>query len=437
MQDKSYYEGLRKIIMKQFEGDATWSDVVNYREQCGVKTTYDYVQRGSAILMELLRAGYTLVPPNENAATQERQNDFEQNVIYNADGSYTYSKLISISKEENLTPERVMELHGIDPEKWICTGYRNNFWSNGGVDQNGNAVACYQSKVVVKPKTKSTITFEDIDEYFAKGTWQTRKPVKPIEVDDSDEILEIAYADNHLGLLSWSNEVGNDYDIHIAAERMRTTFADILGRCKGKKYKLINFVTLGDILHIDNMASTTTKGTPQDSDGRITKIFDIAVDLMCDLLDMLLQLNCPVRYTYTAGNHDAFSGYALAKTLQKVYEKDQRVTFDISPNPHKATVYGVTLVGFTHGDMNKKNLGEWLQRTFRREYGEAKFAEVHCGHLHSESVTSNCGVMIKRLPTLCESSLWEHKEGYDSQKGVMCFVYNEKLGLRDTWHSYL
>ena len=109
MQDKSYYEGLRKIIMKQFEGDATWSDVVNYREQCGVKTTYDYVQRGSAILMELLRAGYTLVPPNENAATQERQNDFEQNVIYNADGSLLFCrKLGHPSVRDSANPSQIL-----------------------------------------------------------------------------------------------------------------------------------------------------------------------------------------------------------------------------------------------------------------------------------------------------------------------------------------
>ena len=69
--DKNYYDGLHKIIMKQFNGDATWTDVVNYRETCGVKTTYDYVQRGTTILCELLRAGYTLQAPTEDGEKKE------------------------------------------------------------------------------------------------------------------------------------------------------------------------------------------------------------------------------------------------------------------------------------------------------------------------------------------------------------------------------
>ena len=54
MNEKQYYEGLLDIINKQYNGDATWNDVVDYRESHGVKTSYDYAQRGSAILMELL-----------------------------------------------------------------------------------------------------------------------------------------------------------------------------------------------------------------------------------------------------------------------------------------------------------------------------------------------------------------------------------------------
>ena len=105
--NKDYYEGLHQIILKQFNGDATWSDVVNYREQNGVKTTYDYVQRGSAILGELLRAGYTLTPPGEE--TEESVQQRGAGETYNAnDGTYTYDKLIEIMEGETITPELIM-----------------------------------------------------------------------------------------------------------------------------------------------------------------------------------------------------------------------------------------------------------------------------------------------------------------------------------------
>ena len=47
------------------------------------------------------------------------------------------------------------------------------------------------------------------------------------------------------------------------------------------------------------------------------------------------------------------------------------------------------------------------------------------------------GILIKHLPATCGSSLWEHKEGYSSDRGVMCFVYHDTLGLRNNWYSYL
>lgn len=436
--NKDYYKGLYQIILKQFNGDATWSDVVDYREQNGVKTTYDYVQRGSAILCELLRAGYTLTPPNDEEANEENTLNRSSGETYNAnDGTYTYDKLIEIAEGETITPELIMSRHNIDPTKWQVVTYKNNYWNSQA--KEGRKIIMYQSKVVVKPLVKSELTFDDIEAYFDSKDFKSKPAVKPFNYtyDDTQESLEIDYTDSHLGLLSWRGETGEDYDIHIAEEAFKKTFEDILYRCKGHKYKLINFVTLGDILHIDNMSNTTTKGTPQDTDGRITKIFARAVDLMCECIDMLLELKCPIRYTYTAGNHDTFSGFALAKCLQKVYEKNPNIEFDISPNPRKACMYGNTLVGFCHGDMKQKNLSQWLLRDYRREYGECKFAEVHCGHLHSEAVKAENGILIKHLPATCGSSLWEHKEGYSSDRGVMCFVYHDTLGLRNNWYSYL
>ena len=82
MDQKQYYDGLVDVIMKQYNGDATWGDVVNYRELNGIKTTYDYVQRGSAVLMELLRAGYRLTPVDGIVSEEEpKENGIISSVI--------------------------------------------------------------------------------------------------------------------------------------------------------------------------------------------------------------------------------------------------------------------------------------------------------------------------------------------------------------------
>lgn len=423
--------------MKRYnrEDDTEWQDVSEMvASHTGTMPHRDTCRRQSKYLFDLMDGGYVIIPPTEETIQNKKDN---ASVGYDGkSGTYTYDRLIEICEGEIITPELIMQKHNIDPTKWKVVTYKNNYWN--AQNKADGKIIMYQSKVVVKPIDSSEITYEDIDEYFANKDFTTKPKVKLFPIhDDCEDSLEIAYADNHLGLLSWNGETGSDYDIHIAEERFKATFIDILQRSLGKKYKLINFVTLGDILHIDNLSNTTTKGTPQDTDGRLTKIFSAAVDLMCECIDMLLDLQCPIKYTYTAGNHDTFSGFALAKCIEKVYQNNPNITFDISPNPQKIHIYGNTLVGYCHGNMNKKNLGEWLQKSYRKEFGQCKFAEVHCGHLHSESVKENCGVLIKHLPTICESSLWEHTEGYNSQKGVMCFVYNDKTGLRNTWYTYL
>ena len=359
----------------------------------------------------------------------------ERNSCSFSNGAYIYDRTISVAKGTMLTKEIVMEAHNIDPKQWEVVSFKSNFWQTQA--KEGKILELYQSKLVVRPKTEEALSFSDIDEYFKSKDWNAKPKTLPFKYNQSEEYLDINFCDTHFGLLSNRHETGANYDVYIAKERFIQTFLDIVRRCENRKFKLINFATLGDILHIDNYKNETTAGTRQDVDGRLSKIFNIALDTISECLDILLTLECPIVYTYTCGNHDTFSGYALAKCLESAYKNNPNIKFDISPMPQKIRVYGNTLVGYCHGNMNSKNLGEWLQKKYRREYGECRFAEVHCGHLHSEAVKENCGVLIKHLPSICESSYWENAEGYHSDKGIMAFVYNENSGLIETWFTYI
>jgi hypothetical protein len=182
---------------------------------------------------------------------------------------------------------------------------------------------------------------------------------------------------------------------------------------------------LGDILHIDNNNNTTTKGTPQSVDGRIPKIFDTALDILIDTIDKLLELKIPIQVVTTLGNHSRTLEYAAFRALEMVYKNNPNITFDNSPNPQKIVKIGCNLVGLCHGDMPKKNLGKWLQRDYRKEYGQSRFAEIHCGHLHEEAVKSDGGILVKTLPAICESSNWEHEEDIMRIK-ELCVSYGTK-----------
>lgn len=346
-------------------------------------------------------------------------------------GEQTFIKTCPINEKNLSTPEMIMQEHDLKSDNWQVMQFTSNVWPTV-ID--GVPTDLWQSKLTVKPITKSELTFDDIDRYFAKKDFSNPKPLISCNYHTNGEILEIDFTDSHNGLLSWKKSTGADYDIKIAVERFRRCIGDVIERCENKKIKKIMFVGLGDILHVDNDSNTTTKGTSQDVDGRIEKIFDIATDMLIDCLDKLMEI-APVEYIHIAGNHDKVLGYMLAKTLQMAYRHEKNITFDISPNPQKYRMIGVDtyLIGMCHGDMPKKNLGEWLQRVIRTKIGKCKFASVHCGHLHNESTYTDDGILIKHLPALCESSYWEHHEGYQSDKALMCFVYDENVGLRETW----
>ena len=354
---------------------------------------------------------------------------------YSADGSVESVCLIELWDKGSLTPDEILAFHHLDPKHWEITTCTNNVWHSQ--DKAGRQ-QMYQSKVSAKPRKVET-TLEDIDLYFKSKVY--KKPeIIPLQYDPAGETLEICLPDLHVGLLAWAQETGADYDIHIARDAFMTCMSDIVMRCKGRTFKRIYLVTLGDLLHVDNDNQATTKGTPQQADGRMAKIFDNALEMLMDCIDTL-SLIAPVEVVYLSGNHDRLMGYTLIKALSCAYKG---LVFDTKPDPQKYRLIGCNLIGWTHGDMIHKNMGGWLQERARKEYGLSKYSEVHAGHLHSTSRTEykttyqDGGVVVRHLPTISNASAWEHQQGYpQGNKTMMCFVWHETNGLRETWYSNL
>ena len=144
----------------------------------------------------------------------------------------------------------------------------------------------------------------------------------------------------------------------------------------------------------------------------------------------------PVEVIYLCGNHDRVLGYTLAKATEKAFTGNGSVNFDVSPNPQKHRLLGVSLVGWTHGDMPKKNMAGWLQDRARAEFGQCKYAEIHSGHYHSEQVQSVSGVTIRYMPNIASASYWEHQQGFpQGVKTVVCYRWHPEHGLRSIWYN--
>ena len=167
--------------------------------------------------------------------SKKQKQDFERGSIeYKADGQIVSEKFITVRDGIDMTPEFILESHGLDVSKWEVVSYKNNFWNSqvkGGAKQ-----ISYQSKLTAKPKTNS-VTFADFDKYFEKKTFSNDKPLTTaMQYDPSGETLEIDLPDLHAGLLAWRMETGADYDLNITRDRFFACMNDVCARCAGRKF---------------------------------------------------------------------------------------------------------------------------------------------------------------------------------------------------------
>jgi len=116
-------------------------------------------------------------------------------------------------------------------------------------------------------------------------------------------LLVIDPADIHIGKLSLTEEVGGEYNIKLAKERVKKGVAGIIEKAKGFPIDKIALIIGNDIIHIDTPFRTTTSGTPQDTDGQWWQMFLQAKDLYVSIIEELREI-APVHVIYNPSNHE-------------------------------------------------------------------------------------------------------------------------------------
>ena len=210
---------------------------------------------------------------------------------------------------------------------------------------------------------------------------------------------------------------------------------DIVARAKGKRFRRIFFVPLGDIFDVDTMQRTTTKGTQQYLTSTPYEMFDSGARLMIWGIDQLRAI-APVEYIFIPGNHDRLASYHLAKTIEAHFRGVKNVTVDASHGDRKWKTFGVNLIAWMHGDIPKRNHFSWLQAQARTEWGLTKYAEIHAGHTHTQTVEEKSGQVLRFLPSTTDASEWENGDGYvGNVRSTVSFVWDSAKGLQEQWFT--
>ncbi len=364
---------------------------------------------------------------------KDLESKYKTTLEINKDGTQTSDKLIKMSEEEAKDINFLLNAHGFDPKSWELVSARNNIW-NVYSKVHGVQVL-YSSKIVVKPRVDS-ISIEEIKEHFEEFSKNYQSPIhKPSNYSIDGKMLEVNIADTHLGKLCWIGETGESYDYKIARERFLNVINDIITRTKHYSFEKILFIWSQDFFHFDTIDNTTTHGTKQDTDMRWQKLFLKGIEMLIEGIDLLSQL-APVETFYIGANHDKTTSYYAINYLYAWYRNNQNITVDISPRSRKYYEFGKCLIGFAHGDTEKKRIAGLMPTEAREAWGRTLWHEIHLGHLHSEQTREENNIIIRNISSITSTDNWHYESGYiGAVKKAQSFVWDREYGLTDILHS--
>ena len=256
-------------------------------------------------------------------------------------------------------------------------------------------------------------------------------------VPPPDGLLHVVSpADLHVGKLSWAPETGEDFDSAIASARLREVTAKLLAHA-GRYPVAEHLLVVGnDLLQVDNLMSTTTAGTFQDTDSRYRKMFRLAVQLMREVIEQLAE-SARVRVLTVPGNHDALASFHVGEVLGAVFHAHRRVTVSPDLRPRLYHRHGAVLLGFCHGNDEKHaDLPLIMAQENPEDWGRTSYREFLVAHLHKKrervfnAGDSYQGVRVVVLQSLTGTDAWHAKKGYIGEpKASESRLYDRADGL--------
>ena len=255
------------------------------------------------------------------------------------------------------------------------------------------------------------------------------EPVPFLQRRTHDELLNMfAITDLHLGMLSWREETGADWDLDIAERLIIDWFAAAIEMSPAAETAVL--AQIGDLLHYDGWESKTpTSGHILDSDSRLQKVVRVAIRCLRRIVAMLLQKHRRVHVIMADANHDPASEAWLREMFAAFYEDEPRITVDSTAGTYYAYEHGDVSLFFHHGHRRKiGNVDSVFAGRFREAYGRTRFSYAHLGHLHSDELKSTNLMKVERHETLAAADAYAANGGWLSGRSAKVITYHKKYG---------
>ena len=254
-------------------------------------------------------------------------------------------------------------------------------------------------------------------------------PIDPPDVELTDDLLAVyPMGDPHLGMFSWAQETGEDFDVRIAERELYGAVDALVSLAPPAREALV--INLGDFFHADSPDNRTARaGHALDVDTRWAKVLRIGFGLMRRIIDRALAKHETVRVINEIGNHDDNSSVFLSVALHGFYENNPRVIVDDSPSTFHWYRFGKCLIGTTHGNGPKLAALPGIMATDKpQDWGETKHREWYVGHVHHDQRKEYPGCSVETYRTLAPRDAWHNSKGYRSGRDMKLDVWHREHG---------
>ena len=256
---------------------------------------------------------------------------------------------------------------------------------------------------------------------------QAKPSAAPAYVDH-DLMAVYPLGDPHIGVLSWKQESGQDWDLQIAERAFCEVFDRLVRTAPPCSQAVI--INLGDYFHYDNMEGQTSRSKHSlDVDGRYAKMVQVGVKIMRQMITTALAIHANVRVINAVGNHDDTGALFLSICLAHIYENEPRVSVDISPAPFHYVQHGKTMFGVHHGHTCKPaSLPGVMAADQPAMWGSTDHRYWYTGHIHHDTKKEFPGVTQESFRTLAGKDAYATWGGYRSGQDSKCIVLHKEHG---------
>ena len=277
------------------------------------------------------------------------------------------------------------------------------------------------------PQQDAAITAaEEIRDIFNELT--PCPPIQPLDVSRDDTLTIYPVFDAHIGMKSWGEETGEDYDTDIAKRRI----IDGMSKCVASAPPSREAIVLvgGDLLH----ANDGTNMTPAskhilDVDTRHMRTLDVAIETLAAAIEMAAQKHKNITVSVIQGNHDRDAYLSVLFALGERYRSVR--TIDVQRNPSEFFIYefGKVMIAAHHGDKAKaERLVMHMADEWPEIWGRTRHRFYFTGHLHHLKMLDVGGVQVEQLRAVTARDAYAASHAYSSRSQMQAITYDRDAG---------